>query len=141
MCSSDLELLPRAALVTPNRPEAEALTGLRIRTDAEVEAAGRRLLSEGCQAVLIKGGHAAGPVCRDCLVVPGRKPVWFKGRRIRTRNSHGTGCVLSAAIAWHLARGDPLVAAIRKARAFLMRGLAGGRRARLGHGAGPAFLG
>jgi hydroxymethylpyrimidine/phosphomethylpyrimidine kinase len=135
------ELLPRAMLVTPNRPEAEALTGLRIRSDAEVEAAGRRLLADGCRAVLIKGGHAAGPVCRDCLVVAGRKPVWFEGRRIRTRNTHGTGCVLSAAIALRLARGDSLVAAIRAARAFLVRGLADGRRVRLGGGAGPAFLG
>jgi hydroxymethylpyrimidine/phosphomethylpyrimidine kinase len=135
------ELLPRATLVTPNRPEAEALTGLRIRSEADVEAAGQRLLTDGCRAVLIKGGHAAGKTCRDCLVVAGKKPVWLEGPRIRTRNTHGTGCVLSAAIAFHLARGDALPAAVRAARGFLLAGLAAGRGARFGRGAGPAFFG
>jgi hydroxymethylpyrimidine/phosphomethylpyrimidine kinase len=135
------ELLPRATLVTPNRPEAEALTGLRIRTDADVEAAGRRLLADGCRAVLIKGGHAKGRTCRDCLIVDARKPVWFEGRRIRTHNTHGTGCVLSAAIALRLGRGDSLAAAIKTARAFLVAGLVAGRATWFGAGAGPAWFG
>jgi hydroxymethylpyrimidine/phosphomethylpyrimidine kinase len=135
------ELLPRATLVTPNWPEAEALTGRQIRTEADVEAAGRKFLADGCRAVLIKGGHAPGSTCRDCLMVAGRPPVWFEGRRIRTRNTHGTGCVLSAALALRLARCDSLPAAVRAARAFLVAALRGARPVRLGAGAGPAFVG
>jgi hydroxymethylpyrimidine/phosphomethylpyrimidine kinase len=136
-----LELLPRATLVTPNWPEAEALTGLRIRTRADVEAAGRHLLAAGCRAVLIKGGHGPGLRCGDALMEAGQKAVWWESRRIRTRNSHGTGCVLSAAIALRLARGDSLVAATSAARKFLLAGLIAGRRMAMGDGAGPAFLG
>ncbi|MEN9661182.1 MAG: bifunctional hydroxymethylpyrimidine kinase/phosphomethylpyrimidine kinase [Verrucomicrobiota bacterium] len=135
------ELLPRATLVTPNWPEAEAMTGVRIRTSADVEGAAQRLLASGCRAVLIKGGHGPGRICRDCLVVAGKKPVWFESPRIKTRNTHGTGCVLSAAIALRLARGDSIKAATGAARLFLIAGLGAGRRTVLGAGAGPAFLG
>lgn len=135
------ELLPRATLVTPNWPETEAMTGVRIRTLVDVEAAAQRLLASGCRAVLIKGGHGPGRICRDCLVVADGEPVWFESPRIKTRNTHGTGCVLSAAIALRLARGDSIKAATGAARAFLIAGLGAGRRTRLGRGTGSAFLG
>ncbi len=133
------DVLPLATLVTPNWPEAELLTGLRVRTFAEAEIAARCLLATGCEAVLVKGGHGPGGICRDCLVVAGGCAVWFESPRIKTRNSHGTGCALSAAIAFRLARGDSVEAAIAHAHQFLIRALTAGRAVVFGAGAGPAF--
>lgn len=133
------KLLPLATLVTPNWPEAEMLTGLRVRTFADAEAAARRLLATGCKAVLVKGGHGPGRACRDCLVLPDRRAVWFESPRIKTRNTHGTGCVLAAAIALRLARGDPVEVATAHARQFLISCLAAGRTVVFGSSAGPAF--
>lgn len=133
------DLLPRAALVTPNWPEAEALTGRRVRTFVDAEAVARALVDEcGC-AVLVKGGHAPSRVCRDCLALPGGRVRWFSSPRLATRNAHGTGCVLSAAIAAELARGASLARAVAEGRRFLQRGLRTGRRFSWG-GSGPAFV-
>jgi hydroxymethylpyrimidine/phosphomethylpyrimidine kinase len=133
------ELLPLATLVTPNRPEAEALSGRKIRTDAAAEAAARQLAAEfGCP-VLVKGGHAPGRVCRDCLATAAGRVRWFSSPRVATRNTHGTGCVLSAAIALGLAQGRPLEAAVREARKFLFRSLQKNRRVKWGRGFGPAL--
>lgn len=132
------ELLPRATLVTPNWPEATELTGVAVRGFDDAAQAGRVLASEcGC-AVLVKGGHAPGSVCADCLVLPSGTLRWFRSRRIVTRNTHGTGCVLSAAIATQLARGMALERAVANARAFLGAKLRSGRRLRW-RGRGPAF--
>lgn len=133
------ELFPRATLVTPNWPEAAALTGLTVRTFAEVETAAHALLGTGCQAVLLKGGHAHGKLCRDYLVTAGGSARWLEGPRLNTRNVHGTGCVLSAAIAAFLASGSGLEAAVAGAQAFLRQNLQRNRSLRLGSGAGPAF--
>lgn len=134
-------LLPRASLVTPNWPEAEALTGRRIRTFADAEVTARELLKTGVRAVLLKGGHGPGPVCRDCLVTPDGRVRWFESPRVKTRNTHGTGCVLSAAIALGLAWGDSVEAATAQASRFLYRSLIAGRPVRFGAGSGPAFFG
>jgi hydroxymethylpyrimidine/phosphomethylpyrimidine kinase len=133
------ELLPLATLVTPNWPEAALLTGQLVRTWAEAEAAGRELLATGCRAVLVKGGHGPGGICRDALVEAGRPTVWWESPRLETRNTHGTGCVLSAALALRLARGDSVKAATTRAREFLLRGLKAGQGGVWGAGAGPAF--
>jgi hydroxymethylpyrimidine/phosphomethylpyrimidine kinase len=133
-----LVLFPRAALVTPNWPEAEALTGRAVRTRAEVEVAAKALLEGGCRAVLIKGGHAPGKVCPDYLATAGGAGRWLESRRIPTRNTHGTGCVLSAAIATGLAQGKTVETAVVQARAFLHRSLRAGRRGKWG-GRGPAL--
>ena len=135
------ELFPRAALVTPNWPEAALLTGRRVETLVEAEAAGHRLVAAGCAAVLVKGGHAPGPGCCDILVTRDGRVRRFNGPRIATRNTHGTGCVLSAAIATGLARGHSLDRAVGAAVEFLRRGLRAGRLLRLGGGAGPAWAG
>lgn len=132
-------LLPGATLVTPNWPEAEALTGLRLTTYAAAERAGRQLASATGAAVLVKGGHGPGPECRDCLVTRDGRVRWFASARIDTPNTHGTGCVLSAAIAAELARGASLVAAVGAARRFLQRALRKGRRVDWA-GAGPAYF-
>jgi hydroxymethylpyrimidine/phosphomethylpyrimidine kinase len=132
-------LFPLAALLTPNRPEAEALAGRRLRTGADVAAAARRLAAEAGCAVLIKGGHAPGRLCRDCLATPAGRVRWYQGPRVATRNTHGTGCVLSAAIAAELARGRRLEVAVGRARAFLLGALRRNRRLRWGRGAGPVL--
>lgn len=134
------EVLPRARLVTPNWPEAEALAGCRVRTFAEAERAARAIVAETGGAVLLKGGHAPGNWCRDCLVTPDGAVQWFESERIATPNTHGTGCVLSAAIATELAKGTPLVRAVVLARDFLQRSLRAGRSMDW-DGAGPAFAG
>ena len=135
------DLLPRATLVTPNWPEAALLTGLPVTTFAEAETAANHLLKTGCAAVLVKGGHAPGLLCRDILVTAYGRTRFFESPRIATRNTHGTGCVLSAAIATGLAHGQPLATAITRAHEFLQRSLSAHRRIKLGAGAGPAFPG
>jgi hydroxymethylpyrimidine/phosphomethylpyrimidine kinase len=133
-------LLPRAALVTPNWLEAQALSGMRVeRVEHAVDAA-RRILALGCGAVLVKGGHATGTVCEDVLVGADDNVTCFAGSRINTGNTHGTGCVLSAAIALEIGRSVDLEAAVRRARTFLREALKTGRGAKWG-GAGPAFVG
>lgn len=111
-------LIPRAAVITPNRPEAEALLGRPIAREAEAEEAARALLDLGCGAVLLKGGHAEGPVIRDILVSAGGMEV-FERARIETRHTHGTGCTLASALAAGLAQGLGLSAAVRRARAYV----------------------
>jgi hydroxymethylpyrimidine/phosphomethylpyrimidine kinase len=130
------DLMPLSALLTPNWPEAQALTGLQVRTADEAAAAAQRLVAEGWRAVLVKGGHGEGKVVTDVLVTMKGKEVRFSGRRILTENTHGTGCVLSAAIAAHLALGDPLPKAIARSRRSLRAALRGNRKLTWG-GRGP----
>ena len=135
------ELFSRAALVTPNWPEAAALSGRPVRTFTEAEHAGLTLAEQSGCAVLVKGGHGPGPTCRDCLISADGHVQWFAARRLATRNTHGTGCVLSAAIATELAHGRTVAAAVARARAFLLHALRAGRFMQWGRGAGPAFPG
>ena len=130
-------ILPLADLLTPNRPEAELLTGMPIRSDADVAEAGRRLLAMGAGAVLIKGGHCEGtPIfVTDWLITPDRDPEPLRQPHVDTPNTHGTGCTLSAAIATWLGFGMPLRVAVTKAQEYLNAGL---RHAYApGEGAGP----
>lgn len=128
---------PRAHLLTPNRPEAEAFTGVKIVSDEDAIEAGTRLLDMGVRAVLMKGGHVEGkPVfVTDWLLEKGCDPVPLRQPHIDTENTHGTGCTLSAAIATQLGFGMPLRVAVTKAQEFLNCGL---RHAYApGKGAGP----
>lgn len=115
------KLLPRAFLVTPNLPEAEALTGCRIRSKEDMQAAAQRLYDLGCLNVLIKGGHLPGqPV--DLLF--GKQGGRFlEGTRIETRHTHGTGCVYSAAITAGLALGRSLEESVSQAKEFVQRAI------------------
>ena len=127
-------LVPRATLLTPNVPEAEALTGRTIRDDAGMTAAADALLALGAKAVLLKGGHLDGPVVRDFLVTREGTRV-FENVRIDTPHTHGTGCTFASAIAAGLAEGFPLAAAVARAEAYLHEAI---RTAPgLGHGHGP----
>jgi hydroxymethylpyrimidine/phosphomethylpyrimidine kinase len=134
-------LFPRASLVTPNWPEASALTGLPVRTHSQARAAATALAAQCGRPVLVKGGHGSGSLCRDCLAMPGGSILWFEHPRIPTTNTHGTGCVLSAAIASWLGRGANLPDAVRLAQSFLQRALGRGRGLDWGGGRGPAFYG
>ncbi len=118
-------LLPLADLVTPNIPEAEALSGLRIRSAADRRLAAGLIAELGPRAVLIKGGHARGAEARDILF-DGRFFTEFVAPRIATRATHGTGCTLSAAIAANLALGLALEEAILRAIQYLRAGLVRG---------------
>ena len=125
LASLRAELLPLADLVTPNLPEAEALSGIRIRGDADRRLAAGLIADRGARAVLIKGGHGRGRDVRD-LLFDGRFFTEFRAPWIRTRATHGTGCTLSAAIAANLAIGLPLEDAIVRAIRYLRSGLKDG---------------
>ena len=128
------QLLPLAAVVTPNLPEASALAGIDITDrDGMVEAA-RRIEDTGVGTVVVKGGHLGGEASPD-LVWAGGEAQWLEGPRLPGRHTHGTGCVLSAAITAELARGmDPPDACVA-AKAFVTRAIAAG--VELGAGVGP----
>jgi hydroxymethylpyrimidine/phosphomethylpyrimidine kinase len=127
-------LIGRAALLTPNAPEAAALTGLDIATTDDLRRAGEALLRAGARAVLMKGGHIDGETLTDLLMTPAGD-VSFSGPRIDTRNTHGTGCTLASACAAGLAQGLPLDKAVARAWAYVAEAI---RQAPdLGAGAGP----
>lgn len=130
------ELLPAAAIVTPNLPEAARLAGVAVIEDrGAMEEAGRILLGLGAGAVLVKGGHLAPDLAAaDCLVT-GDGLTWLEQKRIAGRHTHGTGCVLSAAITARLARGEPLAVAVAGAKAFVTEAIRAG--VDLGRGIGP----
>jgi len=127
------ELLPLCDLVTPNIPEASALSGLSVRTPSDRRVAAGAIADLGARAVLLKGGHARGGVVRD-LLFDGRFFTEFAAPRIRTRATHGTGCTLSAAIAANLALGRSLEDAVLRAIQFLRAALARGVFPGRGHG-------
>jgi hydroxymethylpyrimidine/phosphomethylpyrimidine kinase len=131
------KLIPRAALITPNLPEAAALLDEPLAvSEAAIEDQGKRLLSMGCAAVLIKGGHGQGSESIDYLVT-GSDVVVLAAPRIATKNTHGTGCSLSSAIAAGLAKGEEMETAVRHAKAWVSAAIAAADRLGVGHGHGP----
>ena len=127
-------LLPLATLVTPNVHEAQVLSGAPVRTPAEAEAAGRRLVAAGAAAVLVKGGHLEERRATDVLVTPTGVRV-FPGEPIEARHTHGTGCTYSAAIATQLALGRSLEDAITHAKTYVTEAIRAGLP--VGQGIGP----
>jgi hydroxymethylpyrimidine/phosphomethylpyrimidine kinase len=131
------QLIPLASLITPNLPEAAALLDEPVAvSEAAIESQGKRLLAMGCPAVLIKGGHGQGSESIDYLV-RGSGIVALAAPRIATKNTHGTGCSLSSAIAAGLAKGEDLETAVRHAKAWLSAAIAAADRLSIGHGHGP----
>ena len=127
-------LVRRAALLTPNAPEAEALTGIAVRRRDDLRRAGEALLALGARAVLMKGGHVPGDTVVDLLMTPDGETA-FESERIETRHTHGTGCTLASACAAGLAQGMTLLAAVERARAYVLEAM---RRAPgFGRGHGP----
>ena len=131
------ELMPRALLITPNLPEAAALLDADIASDeAAMRTQAERLLAAGAKAVLMKGGHGTGPESAD-LLVEHTGVTRFAAARLATRNTHGTGCTLSSAIAAGLARGLALRAAVREAKAYVTAAIASSDQLSVGRGRGP----
>ncbi|MEM7223875.1 MAG: bifunctional hydroxymethylpyrimidine kinase/phosphomethylpyrimidine kinase [Pseudomonadota bacterium] len=127
-------LIPLSDLLTPNRPEAERLSGLTIATVDDMARAGRNLLDQGARAVLIKGGHMEGETLTDVLVWADGEER-FESPRIATRHLHGTGCTLASAIATGLAQGLGLQEAVERARAYLQAAIKSAPG--FGRGSGP----
>ncbi|MBM7068550.1 bifunctional hydroxymethylpyrimidine kinase/phosphomethylpyrimidine kinase [Actibacterium sp. 188UL27-1] len=130
-------LLPRATLITPNLPEAGALLGTATATtQAKMEDQAQALLTLGPLAVLLKGGHLDAPDSPDLLATP-QGTNWMTAPRTQTKNTHGTGCTLSAAIAANLAKGRPLPDAVAAAKTYVSGAIAAADHLQLGAGHGP----
>ena len=127
------ELLPHATLITPNLCEAGILSGIKVRDLESMEKAARIIARFGPQAVLVKGGHLEGEAI-DLFYQAGKIRL-LKAPRIRTRHTHGTGCVYSAAITAGLAKGQDLFTAVTSAKKFITRAIR--TSPGLGHGTGP----
>jgi hydroxymethylpyrimidine/phosphomethylpyrimidine kinase len=130
-------LIPRALVVTPNLPEAAALTGASLaRNEQEMEIQARELLALGAPHVLIKGGHGNGEESVDLLIGQGAV-LRLSARRVDTKNTHGTGCTLSSAIAAGLAKGLELKAAVQNAKVYVTGAIAAADKLKVGCGHGP----
>lgn len=125
------KLFPLATVVTPNIPEAEVLTGMKLETDEDIKEAAKRIVKMGAKSVLIKGGHLKGPATDHFF--DGKAFIELHAPRIRTNNNHGTGCTLSAAIAANLAKGESLEAAVRNAKRYITEALRHSYRIGSGH--------
>ncbi|HVE47690.1 MAG TPA: bifunctional hydroxymethylpyrimidine kinase/phosphomethylpyrimidine kinase [Acidimicrobiales bacterium] len=128
-------LLPLATVVTPNLPEVSRIVGFEVDGRSKMEEAARALVELGAGVAMVKGGHLAAADSPDCVMGAGGEPVWLEGPRISGRHTHGTGCVLSAAICAELARGMDPVDACVAAKHFCQRAIAAG--VDLGAGVGP----
>jgi hydroxymethylpyrimidine/phosphomethylpyrimidine kinase len=126
-------LLPRAAVLTPNIPEAEILTGLTIATEADMHRAGDLLLALGPTAIVLKGGHLPGDEVID-LLITGSQTRAFRAPRLESRHTHGTGCTLASAIAIGLAQGMSLANSLARARAYVRAAIATAPGFGAGHG-------
>jgi hydroxymethylpyrimidine/phosphomethylpyrimidine kinase len=130
-------LIPRALVVTPNLPEAAALAGASLaRNEQEMEIQARELLALGAPHVLIKGGHGGGEESVDLLIGQGAV-LRLSARRVDTKNTHGTGCTLSSAIAAGLAKGLELKAAVQNAKVYVTGAIAAADKLKVGCGHGP----
>ncbi len=128
------ELMPLATIITPNIPEAEGLLGYEIDPDDPDEAAAKELVTFGPRWVLLKGGHLRSDEATD-LLTDGKEVIRISQARIATKNTHGTGCVLSAALAACLAKGLDVPAAAVEAKKFVTRAIE--RSLDIGEGIGP----
>lgn len=129
-------LIPLCSLITPNIPEAESLSGIKIETDHHIKEACSIIKTMGAGAVLVKGGHLKGEYSTDTLF-DGEKYYTFTTKRIPTNNTHGTGCTYSAAIATFLAMGFSMNEAVDKAKNYISAAIEGGKDLKIGSGAGP----
>lgn len=130
-------LIPKAALVTPNLPEAAVLAEMEIHSPADMKEAAERILRNGAKAVLVKGGHARGSVKRDLLLTRDGECRTYESSTVDTRNTHGTGCTLSSAIAAGLAMHMTLEAAVQMGKDYVQRALQAGADVLVGGGHGP----
>ena len=130
-------LLPLAAVVTPNLPEAEVLCGFSITDMAGMRRAARAIREKGPRCVVVKGGHLQGSASSTDLFFDGERFEELSEARIDTRNTHGTGCTFASAIAARLALGDEMLDAVRSAKRYVTGILAASSGLQIGHGHGP----
>lgn len=131
-------LIPLAEIITPNLSETEVLTGIHAWDVESMHRAAVRLLELGCRAVLIKGGHLEGErMCDLLLTADCNTPYLFEAPKVESKNTHGTGCTLSSAIATLLTQGHPLPEAVEKAKAYVYQGILHGKDVHIGEGHGP----
>lgn len=131
------ELFPRVAVITPNLDEAALLVGRVLTSEHDMETAATEMLSMGAHAVLLKGGHLAGDTVSDLYLDAKGVRLWMRAPRIRSANTHGTGCTLSSAIAAYLAVGESLIDSVQSARTYIRGALQNGSQVRTGQGSGP----
>lgn len=132
------ELMPLADVITPNLQEAEVLCGKQLSTVSDMQQAAKELLKFGCKAVLLKGGHLGGNQMVDVLLMVGRTaPRLYSATKVESRNTHGTGCSLSSAIATLLAQGRSLPEAVDGAKTYVREGIRKGKDIEIGSGHGP----
>lgn len=131
-------LMPLATIITPNLSEARVLSGKPLQDTESMKRAAVDLLDMGCGAVLVKGGHLEGGEMCDILQIRSEKePYLFSAKKIESKNTHGTGCTLSSAIATLLAQGNPLPEAVRRAKEYVYLGIENGKEIHIGEGHGP----
>lgn len=130
-------LFPMATLLTPNIPEAEFLSDLKIKNDKDIYVAAEILFGKGSPSLLIKGGHMEGDNMVDRLFISGEEPLVLTSPTVNTNNTHGTGCTLSSAIAAYMALGNSLRDAVRLAKSYMDGALAAGADVHIGEGHGP----
>lgn len=127
-------LIPKAFILTPNIPEAEALTGVVIKTDDDAEKASRKLLEMGPDWILLKGGHLEGETVLDRLFGPAGESYIFESPRINTPHTHGTGCTLASSIATGLAQGLGVPDAVDRGRRYVLEAIKTAPGFGTGHG-------
>jgi len=130
-------LIPLAKIITPNIPEAEVLSDMKIETRKDMEAVAIELKKLGCEAVLIKGGHFENEESPDCLLTENGDFIWLESNRIESCNTHGTGCTLSSAIASFLAKECDIIQAVKNAKNYITNAIIAGAEYKIGNGHGP----
>ena len=133
-------MLPMATIITPNIPEMEALTNIRLTSEGDKMKAALFLMDYGVKAILLKGGHEEGNEKRDILYIKTEKEIktsYLFSPTIKTKNIHGTGCTLSSAIAAFIARGECLEEAVSKAKEYITEAIRHGANIEIGNGFGP----
>lgn len=133
-------MLPMATIITPNIPEMEALTNIRLTSEGDKMKAALFLMNYGVKAILLKGGHEEGNEKRDILYIKTEKEIktsYLSSPTIKTKNIHGTGCTLSSAIAAFIARGECLEEAVSKAKEYITEAIRHGANIEIGNGFGP----
>jgi hydroxymethylpyrimidine/phosphomethylpyrimidine kinase len=130
------KLIPLADVITPNMPEASALLGRKVLLESDMEQAVKELKKLGAKHVLLKGGHVSGKTSPDLLLTEQGKVLWFEANRIETKNTHGTGCTLSSAIAAFLGKGYSVENAVASAKRYITDAIRIGADYKFGHGHG-----
>lgn len=131
------KLFPLATIITPNMDEAGILADMKVETIDDMYLAGERILALGCQRVLLKGGHLEGSTLQSILFDKNLEPQIFESKKIKTNNTHGSGCTLSSAIAAYLARGETISEAVSLAQQYVFAAIKNGANVQLGMGNGP----